>query len=298
MGRLRRLAEPAGRAAATRATTRPSPGVRRFKQRQGKRAPAPIKACPWCGTAFTPDSLPLRAEHAGRRATSRSAAPTPTCDFTRDRALPVLTVDEPIYRRLPAFLIATVDKFAGLPWVGESGAFFGHVDRYDRARLLRRGRAGRGPAARQRPRARSAGSDHPGRAAPDLRAARHRRRPLRDRDRSRCRSAQDRRERRAAQDRRLDRDGAARRRRRSGRCSTATETADLPAARHRPRATASSRGRVPSAPEPGAALSRRRRPGPRPEARLPARADDAARGSRRPNAHGGRCARPTRPTPT
>ena len=55
----------------------------------------------------------------------------PACDFTRDRPLPMLTVDEAIYRRLPAFLIATVDKFAGLPWVGESGAFFGHVDRHD-----------------------------------------------------------------------------------------------------------------------------------------------------------------------
>ena len=54
-----------------------------------------------------------------------------TCDFTRDRPLPILTVDEPIYRRLPAFLIATVDKFASLPWVGETGAFFGHVDRFE-----------------------------------------------------------------------------------------------------------------------------------------------------------------------
>jgi hypothetical protein len=52
-------------------------------------------------------------------------------DFTRDRPLPVLTVDEAIYRRLPAFLIATVDKFAGLPRLGEAGAFFGHVDRSD-----------------------------------------------------------------------------------------------------------------------------------------------------------------------
>ena len=32
---------------------------------------------------------------------------------------------------MPAFLIATVDKFAGLPWVGETGAFFGHVDRFE-----------------------------------------------------------------------------------------------------------------------------------------------------------------------
>ncbi|TGR36483.1 hypothetical protein, partial [Mesorhizobium sp. M1C.F.Ca.ET.195.01.1.1] len=30
-----------------------------------------------------------------------------------------------------AFLIATVDKFASLPWIGKSGAFFGHVDRHD-----------------------------------------------------------------------------------------------------------------------------------------------------------------------
>ena len=53
------------------------------------------------------------------------------CDFTRNCFLPIIVVDEPIYRRLPAFLIATVDKFASLPWVGQSGAFFGHVDRYD-----------------------------------------------------------------------------------------------------------------------------------------------------------------------
>jgi hypothetical protein len=43
----------------------------------------------------------------------------------------VLTVDDAIYRRLPAFLIATVDKFAGLPWIDRAGAFFGHVDRED-----------------------------------------------------------------------------------------------------------------------------------------------------------------------
>ena len=28
-------------------------------------------------------------------------------------------------------MIATVDKFAGLPWLAEAGAFFGHVDRED-----------------------------------------------------------------------------------------------------------------------------------------------------------------------
>ena len=36
----------------------------------------------------------------------------------------VVVVDEEIYRRLPAFMIATIDKFANVPWDGRSGAFF------------------------------------------------------------------------------------------------------------------------------------------------------------------------------
>ena len=104
--------------------------VRRYRNGRDKRAPAPLKACPWCGTEFTPASFAC---------TPNMLAPTnleircvnTSCDFSRNRPLPVLTVDEPIYRRLPAFLIATVDKFAALPWVGETGAFFGHVDRFE-----------------------------------------------------------------------------------------------------------------------------------------------------------------------
>jgi hypothetical protein len=34
------------------------------------------------------------------------------CLFTRNQALPLVAVDEPLYRRLPCFIIATVDKFA------------------------------------------------------------------------------------------------------------------------------------------------------------------------------------------
>ena len=40
-------------------------------------------------------------------------------------------MDDPIYRRLPAFMIATVDKFANLPWIGETAGLFGRVERYD-----------------------------------------------------------------------------------------------------------------------------------------------------------------------
>src|SRR5262249_55837803 len=31
--------------------------IRRYRQGQDKRAPAPLKACPWCGTPFTPQSF-------------------------------------------------------------------------------------------------------------------------------------------------------------------------------------------------------------------------------------------------
>ncbi len=66
------------------------------------------------------------------------------CDFTRDRALPIVAVDEPLYRRLPAFLIATVDKFASLPWVGPSGVLLGGADRYDASGFYGAAEPGRG----------------------------------------------------------------------------------------------------------------------------------------------------------
>lgn len=96
-----------------------------------KEAPAPIKACPWCGTAFIPDCFAcVPTSDAPRNMEIRCA--NTACAFGGGRRpLPVLTVDETVYRRLPAFLIATVDKFAGLPWLAEAGAFFGHVTRYD-----------------------------------------------------------------------------------------------------------------------------------------------------------------------
>jgi hypothetical protein len=66
------------------------------------------------------------------------------CDFTRDRALPIVAVDEPLYRRLPAFLIATVDKFASLPWVGPSGVLLGGADRQDKDGFYGPSETGRG----------------------------------------------------------------------------------------------------------------------------------------------------------
>ena len=55
------------------------------------------------------------------------------CPFHKGTPLPVLAVDEQIYRRLPCFLIATIDKFAALPWVGKTSSLFGNVGTYQLA---------------------------------------------------------------------------------------------------------------------------------------------------------------------
>lgn len=103
--------------------------VKRFKTSR-REAPAPIKACPWCAEPFAADSFACTPNAIAPK-NMEIRCTNADCDFTGARALPILTVDEAIYRRLPAFVIATVDKFAGLPWLGEAGAFFGHVNRTD-----------------------------------------------------------------------------------------------------------------------------------------------------------------------
>jgi len=95
-----------------------------------KPSPLPIENCPWCGTKFTRNSFQLRP-NPDQPTDLRVVCVNRHCEFRGDNPLPILAVDEPIYRRLPCFLIATVDKFAALPWTGQVGALFGKVDRHD-----------------------------------------------------------------------------------------------------------------------------------------------------------------------
>lgn len=105
--------------------------VRQFKaDPKGKPSPIPLENCPWCGTRFGPESFALLPNDDQPREL-RIVCANFECDFTRDRPLPIVAVDQPIYRRLPAFLIATVDKFASLPWVGLAGALLGGAERHD-----------------------------------------------------------------------------------------------------------------------------------------------------------------------
>ncbi|MDP2959027.1 MAG: hypothetical protein Q8N53_21575, partial [Longimicrobiales bacterium] len=100
---------------------------------QRRPSPIPLESCPWCGWKFDKDCFQLVPDPA-EPLDLRVMCKHRTCAFhsrRQARGLPILAVDEPIYRRLPAFLIATVDKFANLPWVGATAGLFGKVQRHD-----------------------------------------------------------------------------------------------------------------------------------------------------------------------
>ncbi|SMD11192.1 DISARM system helicase DrmA [Lentzea albidocapillata] len=90
-----------------------------------------IQRCPWCGTPIT--AAHVKADATKRRVFVHCGDELARCPFSKGGAvsegLPVLTVDEEIYRLTPAFLIATVDKFARLAREGEAAALFGYVSR-------------------------------------------------------------------------------------------------------------------------------------------------------------------------
>ena len=105
---------------------------------KNKPSPIPLEACPWCGEKFDKNSFQLFPHPdeptelrvlCGNR--KKRLNGQPSCVFRRKNNLPLVAIDDSLYRRLPCFIIATVDKFANLPWVGETGALFGKVDRYD-----------------------------------------------------------------------------------------------------------------------------------------------------------------------
>lgn len=112
-----------------------------YQNNSRKAAPVPVENCPWCGTKLKSGSFNLvRTIPTGGIAPDTSnpdqlrlMCPNSQCRFKGANPLPIVAVDEPLYRRLPCFVIATVDKFASLPWTGASGALLGGADRYDAA---------------------------------------------------------------------------------------------------------------------------------------------------------------------
>jgi len=102
-------------------------------KRHGSNSPAQLTSCPWCGAEiaegrdievkrFSKDigrTLIYCGDKFGRCAFSKNKS--------KDMGLPVLVVDEEIYRRPPTMLIATVDKFAMMAWRGQVRTLFGRA---------------------------------------------------------------------------------------------------------------------------------------------------------------------------
>lgn len=95
-------------------------------------SPMQLIRCPWCGAPMNPYCY----EVSKRNQWTVIHCSSKDCFFFSNdksdtkRALPVLTVDTDIYRRCPSMIVATVDKFARMPYRSEIASIFGRVDRY------------------------------------------------------------------------------------------------------------------------------------------------------------------------
>ncbi len=92
--------------------------------------PAQLTHCPWCGCEIQPGKH-IRVDENRKRTILSCGDPLGRCEFSQKKSphegIPVLVVDEEIYRNPPALLIATVDKFAQMPWKGAIQTFFGQI---------------------------------------------------------------------------------------------------------------------------------------------------------------------------
>ena len=102
----------------------------------GSGSPAQLKHCPWCGNPINPGrDIKVETYRNGRgRTLTYCSDSLGKCLFSKrqspDEGIPVMVVDEEIYRRLPTLLIATVDKFAQMPWKGATQMLFGQINGY------------------------------------------------------------------------------------------------------------------------------------------------------------------------
>jgi hypothetical protein len=94
--------------------------------------PQQLTSCPWCGSQIQEKHIRVyEAPSDIGRCVTYCGDNLGRCEFSEAKApkegLPVMVVDEEIYRRPPSLLIATVDKFAQMPWKGETQMLFGKV---------------------------------------------------------------------------------------------------------------------------------------------------------------------------
>ena len=109
--------------------------VKQARQRCGGvrgSSPMQLARCPWCGSELQ-GGRDIEVDTDRGRTLLTCSDTSGQCAFTPrnspDEGLPVVVVDEEVYRLLPALVIATVDKFARMPWEGRVQALFGQVSR-------------------------------------------------------------------------------------------------------------------------------------------------------------------------
>jgi hypothetical protein len=102
------------------------------RRRGGRSSPIQLVACPWCGNRLDP-GRDAKTDNDRWRTLLYCSDPFGGCPFTEagspGEGIPVITVDDELYRLLPAFVISTADKFAQLPWKGPLHLLFGRANR-------------------------------------------------------------------------------------------------------------------------------------------------------------------------
>lgn len=109
---------------------------------EGKRpkegSPIQLVTCPRCGSKLVDErGKPHRQTYLADRQTQRTrvyCSNSHSCEFFAgshdSEGIPVVLVDEEIYRTCPTLIVATVDKFARMPFKGETQALFGFRNRH------------------------------------------------------------------------------------------------------------------------------------------------------------------------
>lgn len=85
-----------------------------------RKNPVQLRRCPWCGEPLDADNYEVDVH----RQRMLIVCPNLQCDFNRGDGIPAHLVDQAVYDAHPTLIIATVDKFASMPWRPETTALF------------------------------------------------------------------------------------------------------------------------------------------------------------------------------